>query len=95
MYRAGRFDETIRRLREGIHLRNGTSGSQDWAFLAMAHFKRGDRDEARRWLDRFRNRPPDADSAKFWDELEIRLLRSEAGALIQNDPVFPADPFAN
>jgi len=27
-------------------------------------------------------------------ELELRLLRSEAEALILYDPVFPADPFA-
>jgi tetratricopeptide (TPR) repeat protein len=95
LYRAGRFDEAIRRLREGIQLRDGTSVPQDWAFLAMAYFRLGDRDEARRWLDRFRGYPPDADPAKFWDELEIRLLRSEAEALILYDPVFPADPFAD
>ncbi len=33
---------------------------------------------------------PDA----FWNELEIRLLRSEAQARILYDPVSPADPFA-
>jgi tetratricopeptide (TPR) repeat protein len=94
LYRAGRFDEAIRRLQEGIQLRNGRSVAQDWAFLAMAHFRLGHRDEARRWLDRFRARPPVADPAKFWNELEIRLLRSEAKAVVFDDPAFPDDPFA-
>jgi hypothetical protein len=42
----------------------------------------GHRDEARRWLDRLRNLQPSADPAQFWDELEIRLLRSEAEAVV-------------
>jgi Flp pilus assembly protein TadD len=94
LYRAGRFAEAIRRLDEGIQLRGGNSEPQDWAFLAMAHLRLGHRDEARRWLDQFRNRPPVADPAKFWDELEIRLLRSEAEAVVLDDPAFPDDPFA-
>jgi hypothetical protein len=34
------------------------------------------------------------DPARFWDELEIRLLRSEAEAVVRYDPVFPDDSFA-
>jgi len=49
----------------------------------------------RRCLDRLQNHQPSADPNKFWDELEIRLLRSEAEALIPYDPIFPADPFAH
>jgi hypothetical protein len=67
---------------------------QDWVFLAMAHLRLGHRDEARRWLDRFRARQPVGDASRFWDELEIRLLRSEAEAVVLYDPAFPADPFA-
>jgi hypothetical protein len=62
-------------------------------FLAMAHHRLGHHDEARRWLDRFRNRRPNLDPRVFWHELEIRLLRAEAEALILYDPIFPADPF--
>ena len=94
LYRAGRFEESIRRLEEGIRERGGESLPQDWVFLALAHQQLGHRAEALRWLDRFQtykaNEKPDA----FWDELEIRLLRTEAEALILYDPVFPADPFA-
>ena len=66
----------------------------DWVFLAMAHHRLGHHDEARRWLDRFRDRSPNLDPAEFWAELEIRLLRTEAEAVVLWDPIFPADPFA-
>ena len=50
--------------------------------------------EATCGLDRLRNRRPSTDTDQFWVELEIRLLRSEAEALILYEPVFPAYPFA-
>jgi tetratricopeptide (TPR) repeat protein len=94
LYRAGRFDDAIRRLKEAIQLRGGVSVPLEWAFLAMARHRLGHRDESRRWLDRLRDRQPSADPAQFWNELEIRLMRGEAEAVILYDPVFPADPFA-
>jgi tetratricopeptide (TPR) repeat protein len=93
-YRAGRYDEAIRRLEEGIRLGGGESPPEDWAFLAMAHHRLGHRDDALRWLDRLREHQPSTGPAQFWDELAIRLLRSEAEAVILYDPVFPDDPFA-
>ena len=54
----------------------------------------GHHDESRRWLDRFRNYKPNADPNQFWEELEIRLLRGDAEAVVLYDPTFPADPFA-
>ncbi len=93
--RAGRFDAAIRRLEEGIGLRGEVGVPLEWAFLAMAHQRVGHRDEAIRLLERLREHQPSADPVEFWKELEIRLLRSEAEAVILYDPVFPADPFAN
>ena len=95
LYRAGRFEDAIRRLEEGIRLRKGESLPQDWAFLSMSHGRLGHHDEARRWLDRFRSYQPNADPNNFWNELEIRLLRNEAEAVVVYDPIFPADPFAH
>jgi tetratricopeptide (TPR) repeat protein len=91
-YRAGGFDEAIRKLEEAIQ----TPGDRpsDWAFLAMAHNRLGNCREARRWLDRLRHYQPSTDPARFWDELEIRLLRGEAEVLVLLDPAFPDDPFA-
>ncbi len=60
----------------------------------MAHHRLGHRDLARRDLESLRSRPPGTKPRQFWDELEIRLLTSEAEATILYDPVFPADPFA-
>ncbi len=94
LYRAGRFQDAIRRLVEGIKGRKGTEEPADWTFLAMAHHRLGHREETRRWLDKLRNHHPSTDPNRFWDELEIRLLRSEAEAVILYDPVFPANPFA-
>jgi len=93
LYRAGRLEEAIRRLEEGIQLRNGTSIPQDWVFLATAHHRLGHRAQARQYLDRLCSRQPSTDPVEFWNELEIRLLRSEAEATILYDPIFPPDPF--
>ncbi len=95
LYRAGRFDERSAGSRKQFELQGGESRSRDWPFLAMAHHRLGHRDEARRWLDRLREHQPSADPTEFWYELEVRLLRSEAEAVILYDPIFPADPFAH
>jgi WD40 repeat protein/tetratricopeptide (TPR) repeat protein len=93
--RAGRHEEAIRRLKDAIDARRGNDEPFGWPFLAMSHHRLGHRDEARRWLDKLRDYQPSADPDKFWDELAIRLLRSEAEAVILYDPVFPADPIAH
>ena len=92
-YRAGRYEAAIGRLEEAIQARGGEHPG-DWPFLALAHHRLGHRDEARRWLERLREHQPDPAPAQFWVELEIRLLRSEAEAVVLYDTVFPEDPFA-
>ena len=94
LYRAGRFEESIRCLEEGIQKRDGKSLPQDWVFLALAQDQLGHRAEALRWLDRFRRYEANEKPNAFWNELEVRLLRREAEARILFDPIFPSDPFA-
>ena len=94
LYRAGRPDAAIGRLEEAIRARGGADSPREWAFLALAHHRLGHRAEARRWLNRLREHRPGEDPARFWDELEIRLLRGEAEAVILHDQAFPDDPFA-
>jgi tetratricopeptide (TPR) repeat protein len=94
LYRAGQFEEAIQRLGEGIQIRGGKSVPQDWSFLALAHHRLGDYADARRWLDKFRDYVPSEASDQFWNELEIRLLRSEAENVVHYDLIFPTDPFA-
>ena len=91
LYRAGRFADAVQRLEEGIRLRDGSSGPEDWAFLAMAHHRLGHRAEATSWLDRLRSSSQQGD---VWWGFVIQRLRSEAEAVILYDPVFPDDPFA-
>lgn len=94
LYRAGRFEDAIRQFEESRKARNGSDDPVDWLFLAMANERLSQRDEALSWLELLRNHQPNPDYTRCWNELEIRLLRSEAEALILYDPVFPADPFA-
>jgi tetratricopeptide (TPR) repeat protein len=91
LYRAGRYEEAIRRMEE----RRG--GIADFAFLAMAHHRLGHRDEPLRWLDQLRGLRQEELSTGpdvFWYGLAVRLLRSEAEAVVLYDPRFPDDPFA-
>jgi hypothetical protein len=90
LVRAGRVDEAIARLNEGIAAA-GTDIPTDWAFLAMAHSRKGDLAEARRSLERLPAAGPDS-SASFWDLQELALLRSEVESLLF-DAGFPSDPF--
>ena len=62
LYRTGRFEDAIRRLEEGIQLRDGRDIPQDWVFLAMAHHRLGHRDLARRYLGSLRSRPAEHES---------------------------------
>jgi tetratricopeptide (TPR) repeat protein len=50
-FRAGDYKACLEALGKDMELRNG-GDSYDWFFLAMAHWKLGNRDDARRWLDK-------------------------------------------
>jgi tetratricopeptide (TPR) repeat protein len=55
LYRAGRFDEAVKRLTEATALNADpyrTNMLYTWFFLAMAHHRLGHADEARRWLEK-------------------------------------------
>jgi tetratricopeptide (TPR) repeat protein len=93
LYRAGRFEEALQQLEQAAKARGARLRPQDWAFFAMAHHQLGHRDEALRWLTLLRNYQPRADHLPPRNELEVRLLRSEAEALVLYGPAFPDDPF--
>ena len=68
--------------------------SLHWVLLSMAHYRLGNRDQALFWLGRVGSYKSSTDRIFFDHEGEIiRLLRSEAEALVVYDPIFPADPF--
>jgi Flp pilus assembly protein TadD len=85
LYRAGRFDEAIRRLEESVQARGGSASPQAAAFLAMAHHRRGDHEAARRWLEALRAHNLGSDSRFSWDDVEIGILRREAEELVRDE----------
>ena len=91
LLRAGRVDEAIARMHEGIAAAKDMEIPTDWAYLALAHARKGSRAEARAWLERLRKSRPDP-QASFWDLQELSLLRSEAESLLF-DAEFPSNPF--
>jgi hypothetical protein len=59
-------------LRTSIQLGNGGNAT-DWFFLAMAHWRSGQKDTARTWYDKAvartkQNNPTDPDLRQFWSE---------------------------
>jgi WD40 repeat protein/tRNA A-37 threonylcarbamoyl transferase component Bud32 len=95
LYRDGRYDAAILRLDESLATRNGPESCQDWAFLAMSHHSAGHRGESHRWIERLAGWAPSLDPLRFWDEVEIGLLRDEALALVGSpQSELPADVFA-
>ena len=90
LYRAGRFEEAIRRLDESIQARGDGGDPKGFAFLAMAHHRLGHRDEAKRWLDKLVAYRPKEGADFSWDDVEIRILRREAESMILGSP--PAAP---
>jgi serine/threonine protein kinase/WD40 repeat protein/tetratricopeptide (TPR) repeat protein len=91
LLRAGRLDEAIARLNEGMAASKEPELPTDWVYLAVAHAQAGRLAEAREWLARLRGVPHDA-GGSFWDLQELDLLRTEAESLLF-DAGFPKDPF--
>jgi WD40 repeat protein/serine/threonine protein kinase/tetratricopeptide (TPR) repeat protein len=89
LYRAGRYQEALDRLNE--RLRDLPEGlPDDWAFLALAHHRLGNHDQARRWLTRLREyRSPTTFPTPFafWSHAEVPLLRREVEAVLGGEHV--------
>jgi tetratricopeptide (TPR) repeat protein len=76
-YRSGDDKAAVVALEKAISLRSG-GNSFDWFFLAMAHWRLGDHDEARTWFDR---------AVQWMDEHkphddQLRRFRAEAEAML-------------
>jgi superkiller protein 3 len=77
-YRAGGWKEAVAALEKSMKLGNG-GDSFDWFFLAMSHWRLGEKDKAREWYDRAvqwmdKNQPKDE---------ELRRFRAEASELLE------------
>jgi WD40 repeat protein len=92
LYRAGRFEDAVRRLNESVQAHGHGGVPEDWLFLAMAHEHLGHAEEAHQWLDRAAKWLDEAQEsnaaagppAPAWNErLGLTLLRREAEAQIK------------
>jgi serine/threonine-protein kinase len=78
-YRCGRWDASISAAEQSMALRQGGNAS-DWFILAMAHARKGEKDEAIRWFDKAvastkEKAPDDAELRQFWTEAAKLLGR--------------------
>jgi tetratricopeptide (TPR) repeat protein len=106
LYRAGRFDDAARTLKQAVdkHRRGGTA--YDFLFLAMAHHHLGHTAKAQHWHDRAGRWVAAAESGALKDEsysipldwiarLEFLILGREAETLLGRTPrELPEDVFA-
>jgi tetratricopeptide (TPR) repeat protein len=77
LYRAERWKEAVATLEKSMELRKG-GDSNDWFFLAMAHWKLGKKEKAREWYDR---------AVQWMDKNQrkneqVRRFRAEAADLL-------------
>jgi hypothetical protein len=97
LYRAGRFDDAIRRLNQSIQASEDEGDPRAFAFLAMVHHRLDHADQAKRWLDKLVAYQPKPGAELSWDDVDVRILRREAESLILGStfaipPTAPAAP---
>jgi tetratricopeptide (TPR) repeat protein len=91
LYRAGQFAEAIRSLGESHQYRGDDGDPRGFAFLALAYHHLGHREEAKRWLGKLVAYRPKEGPDLSWDDVEIRILRREAEAVVlECDPAAPS-----
>src|SRR5262249_20582079 len=97
LYRAGDWARAADQLRKAQDVHGQGGAAFDWLFLAMAHHRSGQTQEARRLLDRVRRAFDSPTSDPAWDfpgyngpdwalRLGCRILFREAKALIEPGP---------
>jgi WD40 repeat protein len=84
-YRAGHWKEAIEALTKSMELAKGNLESFDTFFLAMAHWRLDEKEEAREWYDRaaqwMEKNKDQLEGNKQWPE-ELRRFRTEAAELL-------------
>jgi tetratricopeptide (TPR) repeat protein len=93
-YRAGHWNESIAASARSVALGNG-GNAHDWLFLALAHWQKGDKDEARKWfhkaVDWIKEKDPkNVELRRFWEEAAELLGQPGPDASGQGPPASPA-----
>lgn len=84
-YRNGLWDEAVATLNRSAVLDNGTQPT-DFFFLAMAHWKRGDKGEAERF---FQRGVDGARKSGGGDDMDLRMFWGEAAGLLEKPGPVP------
>jgi len=91
-YRSGHWAESLAASERSMALNNG-GNAWDWFLEAMARCQKGDKDEARKWLDTAVASDPktkNVELRQFWAEAAELLGRSGPGASAAGSPAAPA-----
>jgi Flp pilus assembly protein TadD len=83
LHRAGQHKDAVAELNASIKLSTSGGTPADFLFLAMAHHKLSQADEARKWLKQAQQAPDRSPPTTCTNQVTYRLLRREAEALIQ------------
>jgi tetratricopeptide (TPR) repeat protein len=97
LYRAQRFPEALKHLQSAqgkANPQNSTSAAYVWYFRAMTHYRLGQKEEARKLLDKANAQAEqelpgidqDAQTQKWIRRLTLQLLRAEAEKLLREPP---------
>jgi serine/threonine protein kinase/WD40 repeat protein/tetratricopeptide (TPR) repeat protein len=79
-FRAGRFEEAAKVLREGMRFHPDGGAFNDWVFLAMAEHRLGHVDAAKKAAARARALRAKSRAGSVWDKAEVELLAGELDA---------------
>ncbi len=93
-YRAGCWNESIAASERSMALGNG-GGAYDWFFPALAYWRKGEKDEARRWFDKAvawtkGKDPKNAELRQLWREAAELLGKPEPDAKAPGSAPTPA-----
>ena len=79
LYRAGRFEEAAKVLREAMSLHPDGSDFHNWLFLALSEHRLGHADAAKAAAAKARSAPKPGTA---WDRAEVELLTAELDAAL-------------
>jgi Flp pilus assembly protein TadD len=82
LYRAGRFEEAAKVLREAMSLHPGGGEFHDWLLLALAEHRLGHAAAARKAAARARTVQARSRPGTVWDRAEVELLAAELDAAL-------------
>ena len=82
LYRAGRFEEAAKVLREGMSFHPDGGEFHDWVFLALAEHRLGHADAAKEAAAKARAAQAKSKPGTVWDRAEVELLAAELDAAL-------------